>query len=659
MCIRIINLGKTAKLVFAFLFCTVISADAQTLIVYGDKADSVEANASKDLATDYQKASKENVVLIKYSKGINTSKFRNIIYVGTKSSHSFIHAFLNNNPAALFKDSLMPETFVLHSINASTQLIVGADTRGTFYGVYEFSNRVLGIDPNAYWIGYEQPKKDKITVPNLSFRKPPPAYQYRGYFDNDNDLLANFKGRKLIVEFDLWKEMINTISRLGYNYIDIHDLLGRPEYYLRDYYTKLTEFHTDLLLVDQVIDYAHSKGLLVQVPMYLGWEFKHITLEQTCLTKYYDLWMETYEYYLSKTPMGKADLFLQRPRHPIYDWAYKCPEEASQGIKTGELMNKMFEGLYQLTQKYRPGSVLFCDLWSEGRPLWASGEFAPRKQIQMLWADGGHANFGEFPKDLKGYPFGIYIHAGVWYNNVTQSPYPGKIKEAALMGIERKMTHNFLVNGQTFKDFLLNITACGICAWDPVSFNPETFFKEWTTRYFGANVAGEAVKILKLTYDANQPIGGFRNTMNTAVQLLNRMEKKEYKIESLSSVDSSIIPAEKAFLLSRELTQNVDAQKRISFIDQVAYPSEIFYLDLKFLQSVILLNNTLTKDIKDKIAVQQRAVQMKSRLIELRTALSKGSGWDKWKDFYKPENFRIHTPPPSIQRIEEMIAGLQ
>lgn len=67
-------------------------------------------------------------------------------------------------------------------------------------------------------------------------------------------------------------------------------------------------------------------------------------------------------------------------------------------------MNKMFEGLYQLIQQYRPGGVLFCDLWSEGRPLWESGQFAPRKEIQMLWADGGHANFKEFPQDLKGYP---------------------------------------------------------------------------------------------------------------------------------------------------------------------------------------------------------------------------------------------------------------
>lgn len=627
---------------------------AQTLLVYGDRADTIEINASRDLLADYKKASKEKVILVKYQPGLATAEYSNVIYIGTVHSNSFIQHYVSTHANHNLARPLEAETFVLQTIGPRTHLIIGADIRGTFYGVYDFSQKILGVDPNTYWIGYHQPVHVKIVVPVLSFRKPAPVYKYRGYFDNDNDLLANFKGRKLIVELDLWKEIINTVARLGYNYIDIHDLLGRPEYYLRDYYIKLTDYHTDLKLVDQLIDYAHSKGLLVQIPMYLGWEFKHITLDQTCLTKYYDLWMQTYEYYLTKTPLGKADLFLQRPRHPFYDWAYKCPEETAAGIKTGDLMNKMFEGLYQLLQKYRPGSVLFCDLWSEGRPLWASGEFSPRNEIEMLWADNGHADFKEFPKDLKGYSFGIYIHAGVWYNNVTQSPYPDKIKEAALMGIERKMTHNFLVNGQTFKNFLLNLTACGLCAWDPVSFDPEQFYKEWTTRYFGANVSDQVVKILKLTYAANEPIGGFRNTMNTTVQLLNQLQKKIYNKESMAKIDSTMIPAVQAWQQSEKLLPWVASDKKTSYIDQIAYPSKIFYLDQQLLRDVLLLNNTLASDKNNKVLVKQQAATMRKSLVVLRETLTAGSGWEKWNNFYLPENFRIHTPPPTLEMMDQL-----
>jgi hypothetical protein len=646
------------KLLLLCLLLDLSGLQAQTLLVYGDKADAVEVNASKDLLADYQKASREQVSLVQYHPALVTKGYSNVIYIGTEKSNAFIGQYVQSHKSRNLAKALEPETFVLQTIAPNTQLIVGADTRGTFYGVYDFSQKILGVDPNEYWIGYQQKTKDRIVIPVLSFRKAAPVYKYRGYFDNDNDLLANFKGKKLIVELDLWKEIINTVARLGYNYIDIHDLLGRPEYYLRDYYIKLTDYHTDLKLVNDVIDYAHSKGLLVQIPMYLGWEFKHITLDQTCLTKYYDLWMETYEYYLTKTPLGKGDLFLQRPRHPFYDWAYKCPEETAAGIKTGDLMNKMFEGLYGLLQKYRPGSVLFCDLWSEGRPLWASGEFAPRKNVEMLWADNGHADFKEFPKDLKGYAFGIYIHAGVWYNNVTQSPYPDKIKEAALTGVERGMNHNFLVNGQTFKNFLLNLTACALCAWDPVSFDPEVFYKTWTTRYFGANVSEDVIKILKLTYQANEPIGGFRNTMNTTVQLLNKLQKKNYSKESMSKIDSTMEPAKQAWELSEKTLPLVASAKKTSYIDQVWYPSKIFYLDQQLLYSALLLNNTLATERKNQALIKEQATAMRKALVLLRETLTAGSGWDKWTNFYLPENFRIHTPPPELALVDQIIKEL-
>ena len=183
------------KLLSVFLWATVLQAPAQTLIVYGDRADSIEINASRDLQADFQKACRQKTDLTRYRKGLNTAAYRQVIYVGTQTSSAFIKA--NAATAGqLLKNPLEPETFVLKSSNAKTHFIVGADRRGVFYGVYEFSNQVLGIDPNAYWINDRQTMKAQINIPLLAFRKPAPVYRYRGYFDNDNDLLANFKGKK-------------------------------------------------------------------------------------------------------------------------------------------------------------------------------------------------------------------------------------------------------------------------------------------------------------------------------------------------------------------------------------------------------------------------------------------------------------------------------
>ena len=105
---------------------------------------------------------------------------------------------------------------------------------------------------------------------------------------------------------------------------------------------KMTDYKTDLELVEKIIDYAHSKAIMIQVPMYLGWEFYHITDKEVCLSENYDRWMEVYDYYLKNSPLGKADLFLQRPRHPFWDIGYNCNAEKRKGIKTGPLMTKMF-----------------------------------------------------------------------------------------------------------------------------------------------------------------------------------------------------------------------------------------------------------------------------------------------------------------------------
>ena len=73
--------------------------------------------------------------------------------------------------------------------------------------------------------------------------------------------------------------------------------------------TKMTDYKTDLELVEKIIDYAHSKAIMIQVPMYLGWEFYHITDKEVCLSENYDRWMEVYDYYLKNSPQVKQIYF--------------------------------------------------------------------------------------------------------------------------------------------------------------------------------------------------------------------------------------------------------------------------------------------------------------------------------------------------------------
>ena len=630
------------------------SLEADTRIVLSADASDVERVAAEELKIDIERVCAEELVkVLSYPISDDDSFEGNTIALGTFDSMSDF----------VFGERMQPETFVLRSDDEKNLWILGADDRGVLYGVYEFSETVLGIDPLEYWTGKAPPSKTRLEIPKLNFREQPPAFKLRGYFDNDNDMLANWKGRKLIVEFDIWKEMIDSLARLRFNYIDIHDLLGRPEYYLRDYYKEMTDYHTDLELVDQVIDYAHSKGLLVQIPMYLGWEFMHLEMDEVCISSNFDRWMEIYSYYLRETPLGKGDLFLARPRHPIYDWAYSCPEEEALGLHPGPLMEAVFSGLGKLIERYRPGGVLVCDLWQEGRDMWYSNQFSLKRDTQMLWADDGFGQFPEWPDRLRAYDFGIYVHAGVWKNQVVQDPYPDRLKTAAQIALSKGMSHNILVNGQSFKPFILNIEAAGRVAWNPKDFDGDLFYGEWTTRYFGEAASSLAVESLKLLHDVHHYAVGFREVMKSSARILKQIEKGEVERESLVTVRTSIALAQKSLELAEEGMTLVPQASKDVYDDQVLYPVRIFVENLQLWKSLIEFKNLVaakrgSRDSKFRNEVRAAGCFAREQLVSLRTTLEQGSRWQKWEGWYRPENFRIHTPPPKIEEIDQILDRL-
>ena len=665
---------KWFLLVVLAVFFEIRAMTAQTLILYGEKTTEVQKNAASELAADINRVCGVQVNAEPFAEKKSYAEYKQLIFVGTIDSHEGIRKLVDKGFITLTQDDPGPEAFVLQTLKnepqkgMTTLVIAGHDDRGTCYGVYEISRRVLGIDPLEYWTGKQPEKLNQFIIPEISFREKSPLFPLRGYFDNDDDLIANWKGKKLIIEFDTWKEMINSLARLRYNYIDLHDTFGRAEFWNWDYYRRLCDYHTDLDLVDKIIDYAHSKGMLVQAPMYLGWEFYSLDYNKICLSKFYDDWMDVYKYYLTETPIGKCDLFLQRPRDPWWDKAYECCRENEAGMKVGPLMTRMFDGLLALVEKYRPGGKVICDLWSEGRIMWRAKEFTPAKRVNMLWADGGYGYYDEWPEDYKGHNFGIYIHAGYWLNNVMQDPYPEVIKKSSVEAARRGMTHDYFVNGQNFKNFILNLEACAGAAWNPFDFDAEKFYLQWTTRYFGKSAAPEIVASLKTLHEAHKPIGGFAKLMGYTVRTLKNLERGKFKKIDMNPLKSALAEANKSLLLAQKAGESVPEEAKLVYDDQILFPAEIFKANIEFALSVAKMMNAVT-DMNDtsSSSVQRDAVRknipiqkndVRDHLADLRGMLEKGSDWKKWDGWYKPEHFRVFTPPPTMDELEQVFRSL-
>lgn len=288
--------------------------------------------------------------------------------------------------------------------------------------------------------------------------------------------------------------------------------------------------------------------------------------------------------------------------------------------------------------------------------MWQDGEFAPDKKIMMLWADYYGGDFREWPEDQKGYDFGIYVHAGIWLNHVIQDPLVHQISAAVNEAVDRGMTNNIFVNGQDFKHFILNLEVCSRLAWDPKGFDPDAFYKEWTSRYFGKKASPLVINSLKLLNEAHTALAGYKDITTASVRTLNSIQKGEF----VSSFDirqtlKAIGLAKASLQLAITAAALVPEESQMVYDDQIVFPATIYYNNIVFLEAVTLYCEFLQSGIEDKATNDYYAINMKNALVKMRNTLNEGSKWKKWDGWTKCENFRVYTPPPKIEQIDKII----
>jgi hypothetical protein len=124
------------------------------------------------------------------------------------------------------------------------------------------------------------------------------------------------------------------------------------------------------------------------------------------------------------------------------------------------------------------------------------------------------------------------MHAGFFLNHVVMDPYPELLDfEMKKALVEYGMTQYCLVNGQTFRHYILNLEACSRICENPKEFDPEIFYKNWCARYFGSNSANEIVEIMKLWHAGQEDGFGYTKIMGN-VTLMN-VRRKFLKIKIL------------------------------------------------------------------------------------------------------------------------------
>lgn len=96
--------------------------------------------------------------------------------------------------------------------------ILGADARGTMFGVYDFIERYLGVDPMWFWSDVPHPKKETLAWKSVEIAQGSPTFRYRGWFLNDEDLLTMWRNASGVRDYSTYRY---------YNCVVNHEVMER------------------------------------------------------------------------------------------------------------------------------------------------------------------------------------------------------------------------------------------------------------------------------------------------------------------------------------------------------------------------------------------------------------------------------------------------
>lgn len=638
-------------------------------IIVGSRASTAEKLAAEDLEKDLQKVSGTPVSVIGENEKIHPQGICYII--GTPASSDLISNLINEGSIQLGQDYPGSRGGIWSKVKVNDKEVIvlaGSDLQGAQYAVYDYCHEVLGIDPFSYWTGTEPDNNQHIDPLNFEDRTiTPPKVPILGYFENDVDELANLKAPLLEYDWESYKEMIDALVRIRYNAIQLFDMLGRPEFFMRPEYKAIRpDYDIRMDYIEKMIDYAHDKGMMVQIDMALGYKIK--AFDETiasCWKEHKDKWIEAWKYYFEKTPLGKADIFVLRPRNQIWDWEY----QSSCGEDKIDVFNQVSEEFGKIVDQYNPTATKVVICYADAMDMFNQG-FSPPKDFIIAWSDDGWAGFEYLPQSTRGYTFGTYMHAGFWLNHTVHDPYPGKIDSTMTMMFDRYRADSYcLVNGQQFRPFLLNLEAFSQVSYAPEAFDGEQFYHEWTKRYFGDTIALTAVRAMKLLHKTQFDNKGYVEHLweiKEAISYLSNspLERpgKEPIPHSYKSVANDISHVQKRMKTIDQALKT--AREGVSEADTLIFYHDYVYLPILLYHDLIRFEMTLHKMAVLKREFEQTAnvqlvEQAREYLEEARSQLrmiyahrisgDKNPRWDTW---YDPAKRRPNNGFPTMHMLD-------
>ncbi|WP_022768633.1 glycosyl hydrolase 115 family protein [Butyrivibrio sp. FCS006] len=387
-------------------------------------------------------------------------------------------------------NSLEAETYIL-SCKDNTLTIKASDDLGFIYGIYEISRRFLGIQPLWFWNDQKIQRRESIEIPEgFTYKSEKPRVRYRGWFINDEVLLATWKvdGSSELP----WEMAFEALLRLGGNMT-----IPGTDKNSRKYRALASR-------MGLYITHHHAEPLGAE--MFIR---AYPDLEPS-FAKHEDLFIGLWKDAIKEQSDSKVIWnigFRGQGDKPFWadDTRYDTPKAR------GELISKIIRMQYDLVKEHNKDAVCCTNLYGEIMALYRDGHLEIPDDVIRVWADNGYGKMVSrrqndddprvyaLPTESDHGRHGIYYHVSFYdlqaANHMTMMP-----NSPAFIGKELSdcLSHGaedfWIINCSNIKPHLYYLDLVARL-WQTGNADTAQYTQDYARTYYGADNA-EAVSKL-------------------------------------------------------------------------------------------------------------------------------------------------------------------
>ena len=377
-----------------------------------------------------------------------------------------------------------------------TVWLVGSNPRGTAFAAYTLSER-LGIDPLYIWTGYAPEHRDPLVMKRTSFAQGPPAFRYRGFFHDDEDLLPrpfDANGYPLQtgdVPLDWYKRFFETALRLRMNMVAPYTRVHRRyevQKLASDWGLYYTSHHYDILVSNPfgltTYNLAAERGVKPDWNWFTNREgmlkfWRGGLMENKDLDVIWPVGMRGTSDRPFTFPPGTTDDQRAATFREVIDEQVKMVREVLPKDKTP---------LFHFT------------MYSEMLPAYQRNPaaFDLPEDVIIVWPDDNDGHMRGLPASLGKWKHGVYYHlaylGGRLTKQLTHTVGPSVVAEQFDKIVKSGATEYMLVNMSEVRDYVMGGRMLADITWDAPAIyaTPDAagrYTAWWSREYFGGGTA--------------------------------------------------------------------------------------------------------------------------------------------------------------------------